>query len=467
MSGADLSEIWKITLAQLEVKIDSPAQFKTWFKDTTLLDIKGNVAEIGVKNSYTSDWLLKKHNKLIKDTISYVYGSDLLPKFIIDKALVNKPTPKITPEDIIREAPMFVSPDTQNNQISQILKRAGLNDAHSFANYVVGSSNKLAHAAASGVAGKPGQLYNPLFIYGKTGLGKTHLSHAIGVKMLEDNPYRKILYVSSEGFLNDMVKSIRSGKTVEFRQKYRSLDLLIIDDIQFISKWQETQSEFFNTFNVLYNDKKQVILISDRPPDEIKNIEDRLRSRFQGGMLVDIIKPDLEMRLAILEKKAKNMGILIMPRINEYIAKVITDNIRELEGALQKVSLYNSMIEQDLSVEEVAKILGKDSVSKREKIKVPGILKAIAKEFKVNLKDLKGPRRTSEIAFARQVCMYFLREEFGYKLEHIAELLNRKDHTTVIHAVDKIKSKTMIDEGFKNQIDLIKDTLYSNDIEKI
>ena len=465
MSSMDLDQIWKITLAQIEVKIDSPAQFKTWFKDTTLLDIKGNTAEIGVKNIYTSEWLQKKHNKLIKDTLSYVYGSDITPHYAIDKNLINKPTEKPTTEEIIKEVPLFAPQQEQNDQIIEIVKRAALNDIHTFSNYIVGSSNKLAHAAATGVASKPGELYNPLFIYGKTGLGKTHLGQAVGRKMLEDNPYRKILYVSSEGFLNDMVKAIRSGKNVEFRQKYRTLDLLIIDDIQFISKWQETQNEFFNTFNTLYNEKKQIILISDRPPDEIKSIEERLRSRFQGGMTVDVGKPDFEMRIAILEKKARAMGIQMKPVITEYIAKIVTDNIRELEGVLQKVSLYSSMIEQDLAVEEVSKILGKDNLSKREKIKIPLIIKTIAREFKVNAKELKGPRRTQELAFARQICMYFLREEFGYKLEQVAEFLNRKDHTTVIHAVDKIKSKIMIDDGFKNQVDLIKEALYSNELE--
>lgn len=459
----DLNEIWKITLAQIEVKIDSPAQFKTWFKDTTLMDIKGNTAEIGVKNSYTSDWLQKKHNRLIKETLAYVYGADLNPVYVIDKSLVNKPNPKISADELIKDAPIF-SPLTADERMLHLLKSSGLNDSYTFKNYVVGSSNKLAYAAAEGVAKQPGKLYNPLFIYGKTGLGKTHLGQGIGRRMLEDDPYRKVLYVSSEGFLNDMVKAIRSGKNMEFRQKYRTLDLLIIDDIQFISKWQETQNEFFNTFNVLFNDKKQIVLISDRPPDQIKGIEDRLRSRFQGGMTVDIAKPDFEMRLAIIEKKARSIGINLSNQIYEFIAKTITDNIRELEGALHKISLYNSMLEQDLSMEEVAKILGKDPLSKRERIKVPGIIKEVAKEFNVSVKDLKGPHRTAEIAFARQVCMYILREEFNYKLEQVADFLNRKDHTTVIHAVDKIKSKLMIDDGFKNQIDMLKETIFANEL---
>ncbi|MFQ5492863.1 MAG: chromosomal replication initiator protein DnaA [Candidatus Dojkabacteria bacterium] len=459
----DLEEIWKTALAHLEVKLDSPAQFKTWFKDTTLLDIKDATAEIGVKNSYASDWLKKKHNKLVKDTISYVYGSTLDTKYVIDKALVNKPQPKVKAEDIIKEAPLFAPAGHQDNQISQILGRAGINNGHSFTNFIVGPSNKLAHAAALGVAAKPGETYNPLFIYGKTGLGKTHLGHAIARDIVEKDPYKKVLYVPSETFLNDMVKAIRTNKNVQFRQKYRTLDILIIDDIQFISKWVETQGEFFNTFNVLHGDNKQIILISDRSPEQIKNIDDRLRSRFQGGMTADIVRPDFETRLAIVEDKARALGTDLNQETLEFIAKTVTDNIRKLEGSLQKISLFDQMAEQQLSLEEVAKILGTDSLSKRERIKIPGILKVVAKEFKITVKDIKGPRRTADVAFARQLCMFLLREEFGYKLEQVAGHLNRKDHTTVIHAVDKIKSKLMIDEGFKNQLDLIRENIYTMD----
>ncbi|KXK26984.1 MAG: Chromosomal replication initiator protein DnaA [candidate division WS6 bacterium OLB20] len=460
----DLAELWKIALAQMEVKLDSPAQFKTWFKDTRLLDVKGATAVIGVKNSYTSDWLQKKHMRMIRETLSYVYGSDLQVTFEIDKSLVNKPSPKITAEEIIKEAPMFTATYGQENHLEQTLKNAGLNSNYSFANYIVGPSNKLGHAAAVAVATKPGDSYNPLFIYGKTGLGKTHLAQAIARDLLETDPYKKVLYVSSEGFLNDMVKAIRSGKNIQFRQKYRTLDLLIIDDIQFISKWQETQNEFFNTFNVLYNDKKQIVLISDRSPDEIDGIEDRLRSRFQGGMTVDISKPDFEMRLAIIENKARMMGISLPMNVYEFIAKHVTENVRELEGSLQKISLYSSMVEEELTLEEVAKILGKDTVTKREKVKVPSILKHVSREFNITVKDLKGPRRTADIAFARQVCMYILREDFGYKLEQVAMYMNRKDHTTVLHAVDKIKSKLMIDDGFKNQVDMLREAIQTSDL---
>lgn len=462
----DYQEIWKITLAQIEVKLDSPAQYKTWFKDSVLLDIRGKDAQIGVRNTYAAEWLKKKHNKLIKETLSYVYGSEVEPNFFIDKRLANTPTPKVTADEIIKESPMlgFIQ-QGGDPALVQAMRRANLNENYTFGNFIVGPSNKLAHAASQGTVLRPGEAYNPLFIYGKTGLGKTHLGQAVARAVLEKDPAKKVSYLSSEGFLNDMVKALKTARNIEFRQKYRTLDVLIIDDIQFAYKWKETQTEFFHTFNELYNDKKQIILISDRPPEQIKNLESRLVSRFQGGIIVDIGRPDFEMRLAILEKKAKQMNIELPNNIFEYLAKTITDNIRELEGALQKVALYNSMREENLSIEEIAKILGKDNKSKRDKIKVPGILKTIAREFSLTVKELKGPRRTADLAFARQVSMYILREEFGYKLEQVAKFLERQDHTTVLHAVDKIKSKILVDEGFKNQLDLLKEAITKNEQE--
>lgn len=457
----DIDAIWKVTLAQIEVKLDSSAQYKTWFKDTKLVEITGGKAAIGVKNSYALDWLHDHHHQLIRETISYVYGKPLEPFYIIDKSLVNNPTPKIDNADVEKNSPMigYIANDGKNPNLLLSLRRSNLKEDFSFGTYIVGGSNKMAHAAALGVAKKPGEMYNPLFIYGRTGVGKTHLGQAVARQILEDNYTKKILYIPSEGFLNDMVKSIKSGKNLEFRAKYRSLDLLIIDDIQFISKWQETQNEFFNTFNVLHNDKKQVILISDRPPHEISGIEERLRSRFQGGITVDVGNPDYEMRLAIIQKKANKLGLIINPKVLEYIAKLVEDNVRELEGALQKVSLYQSMFGPDITYEEVEKMLGRDKKSRRMKVKVPMILKQIAKEFNISVKDLKSQSRTSDFAFARQVAMFILREDFGFNLDKVAEYLDRKDHTTVMHAVNKIKSKLMIDEGFKIQMDQLRDNI--------
>jgi len=237
------------------------------------------------------------------------------------------------------------------------------------------------------------------------------------------------------------------------RQKYRQIDILIIDDMQLISKWVNTQTEFFNTFNELHNAGKQVILIADRRPEDIQNLESRLRSRMQGGMVVEIAQPDYETRLAILQRKADSSGYDLKQQILEFIAKAVNDNVRELEGALQKVALFNQMKpDGDLTLEEVAHTIGRDAKTRREQVKVPKVLKEVSRSFGVTVKDLKGPRRTKELALARQVAMFILREEFNYKLEEIAKFLNRQDHTTVLHAIDKIKSKMMIQEGFNSQV---------------
>lgn len=452
--GEDLSEVWKVTLAQIEIKIDSPAHFKTWFLNTSLKELGSSTAQVGVNNSYTADWLRKHHYHTIKKTLSYILSRDVELEFSIDDKLANKNNPVSEPSGF---SPLLNYDPVEQN--IHIIKKASLNEAYSFENYIVGPSNKLAHAAAKSVSQKPGFSYNPLFIYGSTGLGKTHLAQAIARDILERDPTSKILYISSERFLNDMVNSLRSNKSSQFREKYRTLDLLIIDDIQFIYKWKETQTEFFHTFNVLFNDNKQIILVSDRPPEEIDNLESRLKSRFQGGMTVDIAKPDYETRLAILEKKIDQVGGSLPKYILDFIASNVSDNVRELEGAMQKISLYNNMREEDLSLDEVKHILGKDNQNKRKKVKAPQVIKQVAQEFNVSAKDIKGPRRTADLAFARQLCMYLLREDFGYKLEDVAGLLNRKDHTTVIHAVDKVKSRIMLDEGFKSQVGIIRERI--------
>ncbi|HEC65206.1 MAG TPA: chromosomal replication initiator protein DnaA [bacterium] len=453
-------DLWKTTLAQIEVKLDSPAQYQTWFKDTKLIEIDGKKAKIAVKNSYASDWLKKKHDLLIKSTLSYVYGKDLIAVYEVRQdASVEE-----AGSDSEVQAPILDVQGGIDFQTRDVLKEAGLSDRYSFSNFVVGSSNKLAHAASQSIAEGTGKNYNPLFIYGPTGLGKTHLAQAIGRQFVEKDSESKVVYCASEKFLNDMVRAIKSGKNVEFREKYRTVDLFIMDDIQQASKWQGTQTEFFNTFNVLFQANKQIVLISDRPPEEIENLEARLKSRFQGGMVVDIVRPDFETRKAILEKKSKEFGLDVHEKLIEMIARIIKDNVRELEGALQKISLFDSMSENEITKEEVQRILGRDAKSKREKVKVPSILKRIAREYGITVKDIKGPKRTAEIAFARQVSMYILREEFEYKLERVAQLLNRKDHTTVIHAVDKIKSKMMSDEGFKEQMEMLTGELQSAEI---
>jgi chromosomal replication initiator protein len=441
-------QLWKVALAQIEIKLDAPATFKMFFQDTTLTRIEGKTAFIGVSNPYTSEWLKSRYETLIRDTLSYVYGEPLSPIFELSQH-----EEAASKEDEQEKSPLLNMESGVMGGVLDAVSKSGLNPKNTLSTYIVGNANRIAHAASQAIVNNPGQVYNPLFIYGRTGVGKTHLAQGIGRAILEKNLKKRVLYVSSEGFLNDLVKGIKTGTTDKMRSKYRGIDCLIIDDMQLISKWVSTQTEFFNTFNELYNAGKQIILIADRKPEDIINIESRLRSRMQGGMVAEIAQPDYETRLAILQKKSDSSGYNLSLHIIEFIAKTVTDNVRELEGSLQKVALFNSMKpDGELSLEEVAHTIGKDSRSKREQVKVPQILKGVSKSFNVSIKDIKGPRRTKEVALARQVAMYILREEYSYKLEEIAKFLNREDHTTVMHGIEKVKQKAMIQEGFNSQI---------------
>jgi chromosomal replication initiator protein len=449
----DYKQLWKIALAQMEVKLDNPVHFRTWFMPTNLIEIKGKKATVAVRNHYGADWLKRKHQDMLESTLSYVYGEKVKVNYKISEELTEEPATK-TIKTTQKSPSLLDINEGESNDLHQQLVKAKLNPKLSFENFVAGESNSMAHAAAQAVADNPGEVYNPLFIHGHTGLGKTHLAHSVGRRVLERNSNSKVIYISAEGFMNEMVKAIKSGKNIKFREKYRkSADILIIDDIQFISTWEKTQTEFFNTFNVLQAANKQVIIISDRPPEDLEKLTPRLRSRFQGGMVVDVARPEYEHRLAILERKLTQMGKKLHARYLEFIAKNITDNIRELEGALQKIVLINGLQpEHELTMEEVAKQLGKDTLTKRKKITVPSVIKTVAKEFDLKVSDIKSRRRTAEVALARQVCMYILRQELNYKLEEIAKFLNRKDHTTIMHGVDKIASKRLADEAFRNQM---------------
>lgn len=443
-------QLWRTALAQIEIKLDSPATFKTFFSGTTLLNLDGKRALIGVPNPYTADWLKTKYQELIRETLTYVYGESLAPEFQVTK------TNESEEEVVTTEDNLFSMENGIMSSVMKAIEDSGLNIKYSMNNFVTGNPNRIAHAAAMAVVERPGEVYNPLFIYGKTGVGKTHLAQAIARSVLERNLTKKVLYVTSENFLNEMIRGIKTMQMEKFKKKYRNLDILIIDDMQQISNWVQTQEEFFNTFNGLYNAGKQIILIADKKPEDIRNVEARIKSRMQGGMVVELSKPDYEMRLIIVQKKAEQLGIEMNEKILEYIARVITDNVRELEGALQKVSLFNQMKpDGDLTLEEVAHTLGVDAKSKREQVKLPKILREVSKSFDVTVKEIKGPGRQRDVALSRQVAMYILREEYNYKLEDVAKMLNRQDHTTVIHAIDKIKSKMMIQDEFNYQVSKI------------
>jgi chromosomal replication initiator protein len=328
-----------------------------------------------------------------------------------------------------------------------------LNQKYTFDTFVIGSGNRFAHAASLAVAEAPAKAYNPLFIYGGVGLGKTHLMHAIGHYVLDHNPQAKVVYLSSEKFTNEFINSIRDNKAENFRNKYRNVDILLIDDIQFLAGKESTQEEFFHTFNALHEESKQIIISSDRPPREIPTLEDRLRSRFEWGLITDITPPDLETRIAILRKKARAEGLDIPNEVMLYIANQIDTNIRELEGALIRVVAYSSLINKDINANLAAEAL-KDIIpsSKPKVITILDIQKTVGELFSIKLEDFKAKKRTKSLAFPRQIAMYLSRELTDYSLPKIGEEFGGRDHTTVIHAHEKISKLLQTDAQLQRQM---------------
>lgn len=435
----NLKNIWKSALTTIQIKLDSPADFKTWFQNTELKNLENGSATINCKSSFAAKWLERNFTEIILKALESASDCRIRKiDFQVKYSLKQNGKPCKTQD---MAGPLFEHIQKIHNKEEEAENKiidSGMNIRYSFDNFIVGSSNRLAHAAALAIVDNPGTTYNPFYIYGGVGLGKTHVMQAIGIEIIRKNPAAKIHYCSCESFLNELVDAIRSGKTNEFRSKYRALDILMIDDIQFLSNKVETQTELFHTFNVLHQANKQIILASDRPPTEIQNLEDRLRSRFQGGMVADINQPDFEMRVAILQKKCEEKKFNLPEPTISYIAKIIDSNIRELEGSLLKVIAFAGINEGNLTELEIAKILGKDAKSKLRKIKPRDIISAVCDNFAVNMREIRGKRRTATVATARQVAMYLIKCELDLPLQKVAKELNRSDHTTVIHAVNKI-----------------------------
>lgn len=448
-------DIWKIALEQIQLKV-SPQNFSAWFKKTRLFKIENGIATVFCQSNYARDWLDTNHHKLIKNIVEEITRSDLELVFIVGSSSnksANDSNGKyddatLSPE----EAPLFNVEFTHQNLVEEAQQKSSLSPGYIFTSYVVGPSNRLAHAAAEAVAENPGKSYNPLFVYGGVGLGKTHLIQAIGNRLLNRDPNKKVFYCSSETFLNEMVEAIRTDQNLQFRQNYRKLDVLIIDDIQFISNWEAAQTELFHTFNTLYQSEKQIIFASDRPPQEIENLTDRLKSRFQGGMVADISEPDYELRIAIARQKAEDKGIVLPENILKFIAKSFENNIRELEGALIRIATHIKYENFVPTEEDVARILEIDPESKRKRCSPREIIRKVCQEFGVSVRDVRGKRRTANIVRPRQVCMYLMRKELEMTLDQIAKELNRRDHTTVLHAIDRVEEKMEVDAGFKGRV---------------
>ena len=444
----NIADLRNNALANIEKKISKPS-FDTWLKSTKAHSLQGDTLVVKAPNEFARDWLEERYSQLISGILYDITGEELGVKFIIpqnqSEEEVDLPLPpkKKKPEEEHQELPLTM-----------------LNPKYTFDTFVIGSGNRFAHAASLAVAEAPAKAYNPLFIYGGVGLGKTHLMHAIGHYVLDHNPSAKVVYLSSEKFTNEFINSIRDNKAGDFRDKYRNVDVLLIDDIQFLAGKEQTQEEFFHTFNTLHEESKQIIISSDRPPKEIPTLEDRLRSRFEWGLITDITPPDLETRIAILRKKAKAEGLDIPNEVMLYIANQIDSNIRELEGALIRVVAYSSLINKDINADLAAEAL-KDIIpsSKPKVITIHEIQRVVGEHFNVKLEDFKAKKRTKSVAFPRQIAMYLSRELTDFSLPKIGEEFGGRDHTTVIHAHEKISKMLQSDSQFEKQLKEINELL--------
>ncbi|MEY8428477.1 chromosomal replication initiator protein DnaA [Lachnospiraceae bacterium 46-15] len=445
-----LEDKWEEVLTTVKIEHElSQISFDTWLKPLTILkyDKEGNKIYILVpQGDMGLNYISKKYTLPIKVAIAEVAGIECDIEFILPEQAKNI---------VVEDAPK--SPSALSNDI---IEKSNLNPKYTFDTFVVGGNNKFAHAASLAVAESPGEIYNPLFIYGGVGLGKTHLMHSIAHFILEENPSTKVLYVTSESFTNELIEAIRNGNNTvmkKFREKYRNIDVLLIDDIQFIIGKESTQEEFFHTFNDLHGAKKQIIISSDKPPKEIQTLEARLRSRFEWGLIADISSPDYETRMAILRKKEEMDGYNIDDKVIQYIATNIKSNIRELEGALNKLMAFSNLEKREINVALAEEAL-KDIISPDEKREVTPdlIITTVAEHFHVSETDLKGPKRSSDIVLPRQIAMYLCREMTDIPLEAVAALMGKKDHSTVINGCKKITEKMQSSESVSNTIEILR-----------
>ncbi len=454
-----LGEIWHSFLSEMENRLSKPS-FETWLKTTRPLSLKGENLIVEVPNEFTKSWIENHYqSNIIKvleniGEIKIYFVTPQNNEFDDKKTFIGTDIP---PFKNFMHLSRQNSPDAKD--LSNICK--WLNPSYTFDSFVIGGSNRLAHAASLAVSEAPSKAYNPLFIYGGVGLGKTHLMHAIGHYVISNNTSEKVAYLSSEKFTNQFINAIRDNKTVDFRNKYRNKDVLLIDDIQFLAGKEQTQEEFFHTFNALHENNKQIVISSDRPPKEIPTLEDRLRSRFEWGLITDIQPPDLETRIAILRKKSLHEGIIVPDDVFLFIAQKIERNIRELEGALIRIIAFSSLEDKQITLPLAEEAL-KDffSSGKNKNISAEKILLTTSNYFKIRLEDIKSKKRTQNISFPRQIAMYLCRELTDLPLLKIGEKFGGKDHSTVIHAHKKILGDLDNDDNLKRTIKEIKNLLF-------
>lgn len=450
MNSYDLAEIWVRCKDKLKESFNEKV-FNVWIKPIMPLEVTDTYYKVAVKNDFFKTMLEENYAQVIEGVLAGIMSKNI--KLIIE-TMDNGSSGSEAAEEMPavpakREQQQLFNENTSVQQPDE----SNLNPKYVFETFVIGNSNRFAHAAAQAVANDPAHAYNPLFLYGGVGLGKTHLMHAIGNRIKQNNPSMKVLYTSSEKFTNEIINSIQNKTTEAFRQKYRNIDCLIIDDIQFLKGKEQTQVEFFHTFNALKDADKQIIISSDRPPREIETLEDRLRSRFDQGLTADIQTPDLETRMAILRTKAASDNIFLPTEVITLLATNIATNIREIEGAYNKIVAYTSLMHMPITVETAQKVLsdmGNDI--KTRTITYEGIIKVVADHYNVKQDELFNKKRTQNIAFPRQVAMYLCRELADLSYPRIGELFGGRDHTTVIHAYEKISNFKNSNLAFQNEL---------------
>ncbi len=440
----DIKENWDLIKETLKTEYDlSEISYNTWVKPLRFHSVDHDVVTIMIPSdqAHALKYISSKYKSYFQVTVSEMFNHTYDIEFILEKDA----------DDEMMSAP--------GNVYNINYENANLNSKYRFDTFVVGGNNKFAHSASLAVAESPGVAYNPLYLYGGAGLGKTHLMHSIGHFILEHNPDMKVLYVTSEQFTNEVIESIRSGnasKMTKLREKYRTVDVLLIDDVQFIIGKESTQEEFFHTFNVLHSAGKQIILSSDKPPKEMETLEERFRSRFEWGLIADIQPPDYETRMAILKKNAENYNKEINEEIFQYIATNIKSNIRELEGAFNKVIAYSKLNKVEINLSSVQEAL-KDIISPNEKKQITSglIVEVVAEHFSITPEDIMSKRRNTEYVLPRQICMYLCRKYTDDSLQSIGKAVGKKDHTTVIHGIEKITEDIEKNDELKGKIDII------------
>lgn len=437
--------IWDDVLDYVRDQV-SETEFRTWFKQVRPLGISEGVFQLGVPHSFARDWI-RSH-----------FGA------VLEQALrdLGAPSPKVGFQVVTftaSEQPDMFSQPAATPAAAPPRERAALNPKYVFANFVVGPNNNLAHAAAMAVAEAPGRAYNPLFVYGDSGLGKTHLMHAVGHAVADRSPDLRVAYVTTEQFTNELINAIRGDQMAAFRERFRSIDVLLVDDIQFLAGKERTQEEFFHTFNALYESAKQIIVSSDRPPKDIPTLENRLRSRFEWGLITDIQAPELETRIAILKMNADYRGVKVPIEVIDYIARHVTSNIRELEGALVRAILFASMNQEPLSRATAAKALSDVFAAAAPSLTMPDILRVTAQQFGLEPDALRSKGRRQELVTARQVAMYLVREMTSHSYPEIGQFFGGRDHTTVMYAVQKVGDQLGEDGDLARRVRQIQDTL--------